>query len=303
MKILVYDVETANLMDIGSICSVGWILLDNDEEIDSGYSLINPKCLFSKKNISIHGITRDDVADAPCFRDYWENTLGEVMSSSLVLAHSAGFDLSATEQALFRSGLEDPGIDYVDTLDLIRAILPGLPSYKLMDLANMMHYEYEAHNALNDVQALLHVLLSIRDITRLEDLASLLLHCGAKVENTKRNRYNPHEIREIGSYADRKARCREDVQKEDSALEGLRICVTGDFDGYSRADIERIILQHGGRMTSSVSKMTDYLVVGTYADYGPGYVSGKQKTALQLIESGEKVKIINQAEFFGLLSC
>ena len=46
MRIMIYDVETAQMNNIGSICSVGWILLDNDQEISSGYSLINPHCGF-----------------------------------------------------------------------------------------------------------------------------------------------------------------------------------------------------------------------------------------------------------------
>ena len=49
---------------------------------------------------------------------------------------------------------------------------------------------------------------------------------------------------------------------------------------------------HGGKPTASVSGKTDYLVVGTYEGYGEGYVSGKQKKALELIELGGKVRII-----------
>ena len=49
----------------------------------------------------------------------------------------------------------------------------------------------------------------------------------------------------------------------------------------------------GGKPTSSVSGKTDYLVVGVYEDYGPGFVSSKQKKAMELIEQGAKVKVID----------
>ena len=37
MYLLAYDVETANAKNIGSICAVGWVLLDNDVIADQGY--------------------------------------------------------------------------------------------------------------------------------------------------------------------------------------------------------------------------------------------------------------------------
>ena len=123
MRILIYDVETARTKDIGSICSVGWILLDNDRIAEEGYSLINPHCPFSNVNSKIHGIKAADVQDAPCFADYWEQKLGTLMKSSLVVAHSANFDLSATEQALYEANITDTGIDYLDTIPVFIIIV------------------------------------------------------------------------------------------------------------------------------------------------------------------------------------
>lgn len=49
---------------------------------------------------------------------------------------------------------------------------------------------------------------------------------------------------------------------EDSALEDLTFVVTGSFEGYNRKEIESMIQENGGRATGSVSKNTDYLVLG-----------------------------------------
>ena len=56
MRALIYDVETAQNTNIGSICAVGWILLENDEIQNEGYSLINPQCTFyvNEENLNIH---------------------------------------------------------------------------------------------------------------------------------------------------------------------------------------------------------------------------------------------------------
>jgi DNA ligase (NAD+) len=48
-------------------------------------------------------------------------------------------------------------------------------------------------------------------------------------------------------------------------LAGKTLVVTGTLVDYSREQIEELILQHGGRATSSVSKSTDYVVAGEKA--------------------------------------
>ncbi len=45
-------------------------------------------------------------------------------------------------------------------------------------------------------------------------------------------------------------------------LEGLSIVVTGSLVGFSRDQAKEAILTRGGKATSSVSKKTDFVVVG-----------------------------------------
>jgi len=48
-------------------------------------------------------------------------------------------------------------------------------------------------------------------------------------------------------------------------LEGKTLVVTGTLEKYSREEINSLIERHGGRATSSVSKKTDFVVVGSDA--------------------------------------
>lgn len=298
MRILIYDVETAQKSNIGSICSVGWILLENDNIINEGYSLINPKCSFSHINTQIHGITSADVADAPCFAEYWESTLCPLMTSSLVVAHSANFDLSATEQALFTSNIPDPGIYYLDSLSVIKALIKA-PSYKLSDLASITHFEYKAHNAGEDVKALLHVLFFVKDLCGFEDLAAMLIRTPVRAENTKTNAYVPKQLDGLPNRYPNYSHCTDEVQVIDQRLQGFRICITGDIPGVERSSIEQMILEHGGKPTSGVSGKTDYLIVGTYNDPVSGLpvMTSKHKKALEFIEQGGKIQIISYDTF------
>ena len=300
MFILSYDVETANNKNIGSICAVGWVLLDNNTIIDSGYSLINPNCPFSKINISVHGIMPEDVVSAPSFTDYWNNTLGGLMAKSVVVAHNASFDMAATEQALFEAGIPDPGIIYLDSLPIAQAFL-DCSSYKLCDLASLAGHRYHEHHAGEDAMALVRVLEYIQESCGLEDIPSLLLRSGSQVMNTTTNHFKPHKIIMQKSPIAHPSHCSDEVVPIDGIFALQRFCITGDVPGYERADLERIIMEHSGHPTNSVSGRTDYLIVGEFVSYGPEFVSTKTKKALELQEHGGKIKIIRPDEFFAML--
>jgi DNA ligase (NAD+) len=48
-------------------------------------------------------------------------------------------------------------------------------------------------------------------------------------------------------------------------LEGLTIVVTGSLDNYSRDSVKEAIVSRGGKASGSVSKKTDFVVVGDNA--------------------------------------
>ena len=73
-------------------------------------------------------------------------------------------------------------------------------------------------------------------------------------------------------------------------LEGLTFVVTGGLEGFTRDSIAETITAHGGKPTSSVSKKTDYVLVGS--DPGSKLVKAQ--------ELG--VTIIDEARFLELLA-
>lgn len=72
-------------------------------------------------------------------------------------------------------------------------------------------------------------------------------------------------------------------------LAGKTIVVTGSLENFSRDDVTEAITERGGKAASSVSKKTDYVVVGD----SPG---SKAKKAEEL-----GVRVINEREFLTLL--
>jgi DNA ligase (NAD+) len=73
-------------------------------------------------------------------------------------------------------------------------------------------------------------------------------------------------------------------------FEGKTFVVTGTLHKYKRNEIEELINQHGGHATSSVSKNTDYLVVGE----NPGSKLGKaQELGVTVLSEEEFEKLLN----------
>ncbi len=52
-------------------------------------------------------------------------------------------------------------------------------------------------------------------------------------------------------------------KKTDARLAGMTFVITGTLEKYSRDEAKSMIEEHGGKVTSSVSKKTDYLVCGS----------------------------------------
>lgn len=82
----------------------------------------------------------------------------------------------------------------------------------------------------------------------------------------------------------------EEKMSSSNSLEGKIFVVTGSFDEYSRNDIESIIKDNGGKVTSKVSSKTDNLILGT----NPG---SKLEDA-----QNNNVEIINMSDFLNLIS-
>ena len=58
---------------------------------------------------------------------------------------------------------------------------------------------------------------------------------------------------------------REESEAAGSSLAGLTFCITGTLEGMSRSEAETLIESNGGKIVSSVSKKTSYLLMGADA--------------------------------------
>ena len=75
MNFVTIDFETAKYSR-KSACAAGIVKYVNGKVSDTFYSLIRPPELYIRPDFTeIHGLTVDDVKDAPTFADLWDSAI------------------------------------------------------------------------------------------------------------------------------------------------------------------------------------------------------------------------------------
>ncbi|MDA1189887.1 MAG: NAD-dependent DNA ligase LigA, partial [Chloroflexi bacterium] len=77
------------------------------------------------------------------------------------------------------------------------------------------------------------------------------------------------------------------------SLEGLRFVVTGRLEGFGRSEIQEYIKARGGGMSGSVSKKTDYVVVGEEAG---SKASDAERLGVAMLSEAEFVALVAERE-------
>jgi DNA polymerase-3 subunit epsilon len=125
----------------------------NGKPVDSWYSLIRPPSLYIRPDFTdIHGLTVEDVRDAPTFADLWDSSISPFIGSLPLGAHNAPFDMGVLRAVLEWYALPVPHLCYFCTLALSRRAWPELESHALTSLGETFGIVYQAHNALDDAR-------------------------------------------------------------------------------------------------------------------------------------------------------
>lgn len=158
------DVETAN-GNWGSICQIGAVRFRDGEEVESATWLCKPPAgidHFDDLNIGIHGITPDDVADAPEFAEVAAKLL-DFLGDDCFVAHNAQFDSTALFLAHSASQVDSPALTFACSLALARhASKQGViqvANHKLPTVAAAVGLEnFKHHDACEDARAAGHII-------------------------------------------------------------------------------------------------------------------------------------------------
>jgi len=147
------DFETANC-ERSSVCSVGVVIVRNNEIVDSFYSLINPEPnYYNYWCTKVHGLTNRDTDDAPIFPEVWKQ-IAPLIEGLPLVAHNSPFDESCLKAVFRVYQMDYPDYKFYDTLSTARRTIKGLENHQLHTVAAVCGYQLDNHHhALADAEA------------------------------------------------------------------------------------------------------------------------------------------------------
>lgn len=148
--LIVLDTETATLGSPPHLLELGAIRVEAGEIQDSFEALVCPAVPIDPRAQDIHGITEDDVRQAPVA----EAVLAEFSDwagDDWFAAHNAGFDARVLGFEYHRASIEPPPGWFVCSLEMARQHIPEAPDHKLETLCQVLDLEEgDHHRALAD---------------------------------------------------------------------------------------------------------------------------------------------------------
>jgi DNA polymerase III subunit epsilon len=154
------DFETA---DYGrdSACAIAAVVVDSGKIIYKGCSLIRPprrNFIFSY----LHGITWEDVAMQPSFKEFWPKLMPLFMGVDFIAAHNASFDRSVLYTCCNEAGIKPPDHGFLCTMRLARRLWNLRPT-KLPDVCRHLNISLQHHDAASDALACASIVLETVD--------------------------------------------------------------------------------------------------------------------------------------------
>lgn len=282
------DIETTGLSPaFDEIIELGAAKYRNGILTETFSSLVKPEMLIDEFITQMTGITDEMLADAPSLP---EALLGYInfLGDDILIGHNVNFDINFIYDACNKCNLSPFGNDFIDTMRLARRMYKELSNHKLDTLARYFCITPRTlHRSLND--------------------CVLTAECYQKML-ADTERFCEAIEKSYGAYYRGKRSFKDLVAAEgqvnpDSPLYG-KVCVfTGALENFTRAEAAQLIINLGGVCADSVTKKTNYLILGNndYCKSIKGGKSGKQKKAERLIAEGADLLIIPEAVFLDIL--
>lgn len=156
-RYIAFDVETPNRFN-NRMSAIGITIIEDGMITRKLYSLINPETSFDYFNTQLAGISAEMVQDKPTFPQIW-NKIEPIMSSGILVAHNAQFDMSVLKCCLRDYGIAwKKSVPYLCTVQIGRRVLPKM-SHRLNSMCDYYDIELDHHHAGSDSLACAEILL------------------------------------------------------------------------------------------------------------------------------------------------
>lgn len=294
------DVETAN-SSRGSVCSIGVAVVEAGELVAQHHMLCQPPeslRWFDEINMSIHGISPEDVANQPPFAVRLPQAL-DIVGDLPVIAHNAAFDIGALRSACDADGIDWPTLTYACSLVLARRSSLGLLSYRLPLVCEALDVPQGRHHRADDDAAaaalIVRALAHRASVDSLDDLAaSMMVRLGRITQVDWAGCVSKGRLRPPSADAD---------ADPDHPFYGQEVAFTGGLS-VLRAEAMALVAALGGTPQTSPTRITDFLVIGDgfIGNSAAEFHTGKAAKAVKINSKGGRIEVLTEGDFLALVA-
>ena len=300
---LVFDIETTglisgdrnNIENYPFIVQICWFLFDEKHKLIEWFDyFVKQDKPIQAEATRIHHITTEKAnLEGELLSDVLEEFIKSIGKAKILVAHNIDFDLPIINAEMNRKNI-DANILHKFIYCTMKNTISYCKLYnnkfpKLEELAAKCFFGgshitiNESHNAQNDARFTAKCLFYLLD-NKIIKIAN-----GVNVYEVK-NFYGSGKIEK--QYFTKKE---ENVDTK-SIFFGKKVVITGKFESITRNEIGKYLFDCGAKLNSSISKMTDYVIVGK--DAGPT----KMELVKELMEKGKDIKILSEEEIVKIMN-
>lgn len=284
----VIDIETTGLdPQFCDIIEIAALKYSSGQMVDSFSTLVKPSCPVDDYITELTGITNEMLQDAPSLSESTQKFY-DFIGSDLLLGYNVNFDINFLFDKLQMCHSLILSNSFIDVLRIARKVLPKLQNHRQTTVAEYYGLSTSgAHRATADCEMCQSIFQRLQDDIlasgqRLEDFRTSSEHKGVRAK---------------------------DVTVQNASFDSShplfgKVCVfTGALEKMVRRDAMQLVVDLGGTVGDSVTKKTNYLILGNN-DFCRSIKDGKsnkQKKAESLILQGYDIEILSENVFYDLV--
>lgn len=276
------DVETATADHM--ICQIGITVVADKKIVGSKSWLIKPPAnKYDWQCVRVHKITEETTCNSPTFCQVWQEISDYLIDATVVAHNAANFDEIAIRKNLAFYHIDDFGIKpFIDTVSLWGQ------RTSLEDLCVGFGWLVNGHHdAKWDAEICAKIYLEYLAGNH-PDWDVVERYHSSKEGTAIQHSKEAAEKKRIGG--DVLIKDLSNASPQNNPFYNRKIVITGDFT-LERKEMAQILKRYGADVNTSISKLTNYVLVGS----APG--PSKMAKIAQLKEQGYVIRILNEKDF------
>lgn len=297
------DIETTGYSPAwDNIIEIGAIRYLEGKETDRFQTLVQPPFYYDDEDNEIYvsefieeltGITNEMLKTAPCEKEAIA-AFSEFLGDSIILGYNVNFDVNFLYDSLMVHYEKPLSNDFVDIMRMAKKLHPEMEHHRLKDmLASYGLVNTREHRTITDCEA------TQRCYEKLHEEA--VIQYGDEetfIDSFRKKGVSWQKVRVCDIHGD------ETKFNPDCPFYQRYCLITGKLERFTRAEGLQLIADLGGIVENSVTKKTNFLILGNN-DYCTSIKDGKsskQKKAEALKLKGQDIEIIPESVFYDMLA-